>query len=107
MASGRAAGAALGVALAVDRDRAPRDVVAAARSLVASRRRAGRCVLGLERLQVPLQLPLRQLDAVLVSLLALEPDVVVEDVVAERAPHQLRAGELVDRLAQRLGQRDD
>ena len=41
-------------------------------------------------------------DAVLVPLLALELDVAREDVLAERALHELGAGELLDRLAERL-----
>src|SRR5262245_39245467 len=61
----------------------------------------------LEGAQVPLLLPLRDLDAVLVPLPSLELDVAWEDVVAERTLHELRAGELLDRLAERLRQRHD
>src|SRR5687768_1164984 len=57
--------------------------------------------------EILLLLPLRDLDAVLVPLAALELDVAREDVLAERAPHEIRLGELVDRLAERLGQRHD
>src|SRR3970040_64553 len=61
----------------------------------------------LERREVLLLLPLGDLDAVLVPLLALELDVAREDVLAERPPHEIRRRELVDRLAERLGQGDD
>src|SRR5207248_4196181 len=61
----------------------------------------------LQDAEVAVDLPLRELDAVLVPLLALQPHVRVVDVVAERAPHQVGAGELVDRLAERLREGDD
>src|SRR5664280_461320 len=57
--------------------------------------------------QVALDLPVRELDAVLVPLLALEADVVVEDMAPERLLYQAGVGHLLDRLAQRLRQRDD
>src|SRR5580765_7268381 len=61
----------------------------------------------LENRQIPLQLPFRELHAVLVPLLALELDIALEDVVAERFAHELGLRELLDRLAERFGQRDD
>src|SRR5262245_45662730 len=57
--------------------------------------------------QVLLHLPVGQLDAVLVPLLPLQLDVAVEDVRAERLAHERRLRELVDRLAERLGEGDD
>jgi len=52
----------------------------------------------LERSQVLGLLPFGDLDAVLVPLLPLQLDVAREDVLAERATHEIRARELVDRL---------
>src|SRR5258708_38937925 len=60
-----------------------------------------------ENRQVLLHLPVGELDAVLVPLLPLQLDVAVEDVRAEGLPGELGTGELVDRLAQRLGEGDD
>src|SRR5581483_860499 len=62
---------------------------------------------GLQDCEVLLHLPVGELDAVFVPLLPLQLDVAVEDVRAERLAHQLRARELVDRLAERLRERDD
>src|SRR5437870_10296811 len=62
---------------------------------------------GLENGQVLLHLPVGELDAVLVPLLPLQLDVAVEDVRSERLAHELRLRELVDRLAQSLGEGDD
>src|SRR6267142_2476805 len=61
----------------------------------------------LEDRQIPVELPARQLDAVVVPLLALQLDVAVENVRPERFPRELGLGQRVDRLAQRLRQRDD
>src|SRR5439155_10331348 len=72
--------------------------------------RLGRILLSAVALQhgeIPLELPARQLNAVLVPLLALELDVAVEDVRAERFAREFRLGQCVDRLAEGLGQRDD
>src|SRR5690242_9055102 len=63
-------------------------------------RRAPLVDVRLERREVAVELPLRQLHAVLVPLLALQLHVVVEDVVAERAAEEVGARELVDRLAE-------
>src|ERR687895_895357 len=48
--------------------------------------------------EVVLELPRRQLHAVLVPLLALDLDVAVEDVRPERRTSELGLSELVDRL---------
>src|SRR4029453_2271788 len=61
----------------------------------------------LERREVLLLFPLGHLDAVLVPLAPLELHVAREDVVAERALHEVRVGELLDRLTERLRERDD
>src|SRR5215470_18455268 len=57
--------------------------------------------------QVSIELPARQLDPVLVPLLSLELHVAVEDVRPQRLSGQLRFGEGVDCLPERLGQGDD
>jgi hypothetical protein len=54
--------------------------------------------------QVPLDLPLRDLHAVVLPLLALGLDEALEGVLTERAQHQLGLGGDLDRLAERLGQ---
>jgi hypothetical protein len=54
--------------------------------------------------QVALELPGRDLHAVVLPLLALDLDEAVEHVLAERAQHELGLGGELDRLAQRLGQ---
>src|SRR5215211_8634823 len=61
----------------------------------------------LQHAQVLLHLPGRELNAVVVPLLALQLDIAVEDVLAERAADEVRAGELVDRLTKRLRKADD
>src|SRR6185312_2559553 len=61
----------------------------------------------LEDRQVPVELPARQLHAVVVPFLALQLDVPVEDMRAERLSGQLGFRECVDRLAEGLRQRDD
>src|SRR5215211_9435124 len=61
----------------------------------------------LQRRQVAIEFPLSQLHPVLVPLGALEPDVVVEDVVTEGLADELGPGQLVDRLAKGLRERDD
>ena len=58
----------------------------------------------LKNRQVALELPGSDLDAVVLPLLALDLDVAVEDVLAERAQHELGLGGDLDRLAQRLRQ---
>src|SRR5207342_2069611 len=63
--------------------------------------------LALQDCQIAVELPLRQLDPVVVPLLALDLDVALVDVIAERPLHQLRAGELLDRLAERARESDD
>src|SRR5436190_622951 len=60
-----------------------------------------------EHRQVPLELPAADLDPVLLPLLALQLDVALEDVVAERLADELGAGEDLDRLAQGLRQLHD
>src|SRR3972149_8918496 len=57
--------------------------------------------------QVPLELPGRHLQAVLVPLLLLQRDVALEDVRAEDPPAEVGLRERVDRLAEGLGQADD
>src|SRR2546423_1227756 len=57
--------------------------------------------------QVLLELPLGELDSVLVPLGPLQLDVPVEDVRAERLANELRPGESVDGLPERLRQGDD
>src|SRR5260370_29369394 len=57
--------------------------------------------------EVLLHLPVGELNAVLVPFLPLQLDVAVEDVRAEGLLRQLGARELVDRLAERLGEGDD
>src|SRR5262249_14636986 len=52
--------------------------------------------------QVAIELPAADLDPILLPLLALELHVAGEDVIAERAPHQVRLGEHLDRLPERL-----
>src|ERR1051325_287409 len=54
--------------------------------------------------QVLLHLPVRELHAVLVPLLSLQLDVAVEDVGAEGFARNLGLRQLVDRLAERLGE---
>src|SRR4051812_16662918 len=54
--------------------------------------------------QVALQLPRRDLHAVVLPLLALDLDVAVEHVLAERPQHELGFRGQLDRLAQRLGE---
>src|SRR3954447_13854838 len=54
--------------------------------------------------QVALQLPGADLHAVVLPLLALDLDVAVEHVLAERAQHELGLRRDLDRLAERLGQ---
>src|SRR5690349_2660030 len=54
--------------------------------------------------QVALELPSGHLDAVVLPLLALDLDVAVEHVLAERAQHELGLRGELDRLAERLGQ---
>src|SRR5215213_3198887 len=61
----------------------------------------------LQRRQVAIEFPLSQLHPILVPLGALEPDVVVEDVVTEGLADELGPGQLVDRLAKGLRERDD
>src|SRR5687767_14801419 len=60
--------------------------------------------LRLEDRQVPVELPLRDLHAVVLPLLSLDLDVAVEDVLAERAQHELGLRGQLDRLAERLRQ---
>src|ERR1700756_2167945 len=57
--------------------------------------------------EVAVEFPLAELDAVLVPFLPLQLDVAVEDVRAEGLAGELRTGQLVDRLAEPLRQRDD
>src|SRR5204862_8228868 len=57
--------------------------------------------------QVPFEFPARELNPVLVPFLSLQLHVAVENVRPERLSGQLRFGERVDRLAERLRQRDD
>src|SRR4051812_24136374 len=57
--------------------------------------------------QVLTELPFGQLNPVLVPLPALQLDIAVEDVRAERLPRQFRLRQLVDRLAEGLGERHD
>src|SRR3954464_14452131 len=54
--------------------------------------------------QVALELPGRDLDPIILPLGALDLDVAVEDMLAERAQAQLALGGQLDRLAQRLRQ---
>src|SRR5487761_162310 len=54
--------------------------------------------------EVPVELPLGHLDPIVLPLLALDLDVAVEHVLAERAQHQLRLGCDLDRFAERLRQ---
>src|SRR4051812_49689429 len=54
--------------------------------------------------QVALELPGTDLHAVVVPLLALDLDVAVEHVLAERAQNELGLRRDLDRLAERLGQ---
>src|SRR6478609_9450965 len=54
--------------------------------------------------QVALELPRADLHAVVLPLLALDLDVAVEHVLAQRAQHELGLGRDLDRLAERLGQ---
>src|SRR3954447_25686567 len=54
--------------------------------------------------QVALELPGADLHAVVLPLLALDLDVAVEHVLAERAQDELGFGGDLDRLAQRLGE---
>src|SRR3954454_177980 len=54
--------------------------------------------------QVALELPGADLDAVVLPLLALDLDVAVEHVLAERAQDELGLRRDLDRLAERLGQ---
>src|SRR5688500_6241084 len=54
----------------------------------------------LERLEVPIDLPGRDLHAVLIPLLGLGLDEALEDVLAERLADDLVARQLVERLAQ-------
>src|SRR6185437_5394736 len=61
----------------------------------------------LEDGEVLLELPVRQLDAVVVPLASLQLDVAVEDVRSEGLSRQVRLGQRVDRLAQGLRERDD
>ena len=63
---------------------------------------APRRVRFLERPEIPVQLPFRELHPVLVPLLPLQLDVAVEDVRAERLAGELGPGQLVDCLAERL-----
>ena len=58
------------------------------------------CKLALQSCEVLVLLPFGDLNPVLVPLAPLQLDVAREDVVPERALHELRAGELVDRLAE-------
>src|SRR5919107_308831 len=57
-----------------------------------------------EHRQVALELPGADLDAVVLPLLALDLDVAVEHVLAERAQDELGLGRELDRLAERLRQ---
>src|SRR5690349_9227491 len=57
----------------------------------------------LEDAEVAVELPARDLHAVLVPLLALDLDEALEHVLAEGAQHELGLGGDLDRLAQRLG----
>src|SRR5207248_9963530 len=67
--------------------------------------RRGRLAAGRsENRQVSVELPARDLDAVLVPLLALDLDVALEHVLAERPEHELRLRGQLDRLAERLRQ---
>src|SRR6478609_7927741 len=54
--------------------------------------------------EVALELPRADLHAVVLPLLALDLDVAVEHVLAERAQHELGLRRDLDRLAERLGQ---
>src|SRR5690606_21257685 len=54
--------------------------------------------------QIPVDLPLRHVTDVTVPFGAFGGDEVVEDVVAERLPHQVALFEFVDRVAQIAGQ---
>ena len=91
-------------------DGRPRPTLRALRVPVAGHRRPTRWQAllaerpGSEDRQVALELPGRDLDAVVVPLLALDLDVAVEHVLAQRAQHELGLGGQLDRLAQRLGQ---
>ena len=67
-------------------------------------RRPSGAAAGSQHRQVALQLPGGDLDAVVVPLLALDLDVAVEHVLAERAQDELRLGGQLDRLAEGLGQ---
>src|SRR5919109_3251047 len=57
-----------------------------------------------ENREEPVDLPGRDLDAVLLPLLALGLDEALEGVLAEGAQHQLGLGRDLDRLAERLRQ---
>src|SRR5919109_4586123 len=52
--------------------------------------------------EVAVELPGRDLDPVVLPLLALDLDVAVEDVLAERPQHELGLGGQLDRLSERL-----
>src|SRR3954447_26362526 len=59
---------------------------------------------GSENREVALELPRRDLHAVVLPLLALDLDVAVEHVLAERAQDELGLRGDLDRLAERLGE---
>src|SRR5207244_13489749 len=61
----------------------------------------------LENGQVLLELPFGELDPVLVPFGPLQLHVAVEDMRAERLANELRAGQCVDGLAERLREGDD
>src|SRR5206468_11694311 len=79
----------------------PKKVVACVRqaTLVDGLRRRG-----LEDREVAVELPAGDLDPVVVPLLALDLDVPVEGVLAERPKGELGFGGQLDRLTQGLGQ---
>src|SRR5918994_4167739 len=60
-----------------------------------------------EHREVALQLPLGDLDAVLLPLLALQLHVALEYVIAERLAHEIGGRQLLDRLAERLRELGD
>src|SRR4051794_30023258 len=69
-----------------------------------SRARCRRRPRGSEDRQVAVELPLGDVHPVVVVLLALDLDVAVEHVLAERAQDELGLGRQLDRLAEALGQ---
>src|SRR3954449_11554436 len=75
---------------------------AATRSMCPGTRRAPGTGATSEDRQVAAQLPGRDLDPVVLPLLALDLDVAVEDVLAEGPQHELGLRGQLDRLAERL-----